>query len=332
MYVAALSASGDQVLWGTYLGGSATDECYALALDSGGNVVVGGTASSSNIPTPGGYDHSLSALYDMYVAKLSADGSDLLWGTFIGGSMGESAHALALDPRGDVIVCGETSSTDMPVPGGYDTSMNGVNDFYLAKLSLAGDQLLWGTYVGGPAYDCGLAVALNPDGRVVFGGYVNSAYMPADGGYDPSHNGGKDYFIAELSPWGDEWLWGTYLGGTGADNFYHLFLTPGGDVLVAGNTYSSNMPVPGGFDRSRNGEYDCYVACLSDPSPRSGDVDGDGRIEVVDLMTLRHALVGHGSVPTWRGDVYLDHRVDSTDAVILAQFLAERLPRLPIWP
>lgn len=200
MYVAALSASGDQVLWGTYLGGSATDECYALALDSGGNVVVGGTTSSSNIPTPGGYDHSLSALYDMYVAKLSADGSDLLWGTFIGGSMSESAHELALDPQGNVIVCGESSSADMPVPGGFDTSMNGINDFYLTKLSSSGDQLLWGTYVGGSAYDWGLAVALNPDGRVVVGGYVNSADVSVGGGYDSSHNGGKDYFIAELSP------------------------------------------------------------------------------------------------------------------------------------
>jgi hypothetical protein len=53
---------------------------------------------------------------------------------------------------------------------------------------------------------------------------------------------------------------------------------------------------------------------------------------MADLLTLRHALVGHGSVATWRGDVYLDHQMDSTDALTLAQYLAERLPRLPVWP
>jgi hypothetical protein len=332
MYVAALSASGDQVLWGTYLGGSASDECYALALDSEGDVVVAGTASSPNIPTPGGYDTSLSSLYGMYVAKLNADGSDLLWGTFICGDFAERARSIALDPKGNVVVCGETCSTEMPVPGGYDTDMNGIYDFYLAKLSASGDRLLWGTYVGGTEYDAGVTVTLDPDGRVIFGGFANSTDMPASGGYDSTPNGAKDYFIAELSPWGDEWLWGTYLGGTGQDDFYRLLRTSRGDLLVAGNTYSSNMPVPGGFDRSRNGEYDCYIACLSDPTPRAGDVNADGRIDVADLMTLRHALVGHGSVATWQGDIYLDHRLDSTDVLILAQFLAERLPCLPVWP
>lgn len=139
------------VLWGTYYGGSGDEMYPALAVDSAGYVVLAGYSESSNLPFPYGYDDSLGGNGDWCVAKLSASGASLLWTTYIGGSDYDYHWdcALAIDASDDILLGGTTSSSDIPVPGGFDTSYNGNGDIYVAKLSPSGSTLRWGTYLGG---------------------------------------------------------------------------------------------------------------------------------------------------------------------------------------
>lgn len=271
MYVAKLSSSGSQLLWGTYVDGSIHEECNGLALDASGNVVFGGYTTSHDMPVPGGYDPTYNGgTADLYVGKLSADGHSLLWGTYLGGSgqdalTADRGVALVLDSEGNVVVGTSTDSTatPMPTPGGYDPSRNGGWDGWVGKLSPDGSQLLWGTFLGGGLDDQLFAMALDASEDVVVGGTTRSADIPVTGGFDTSYNGGVDGYVAKLSPDGSQLLWGTYVGGTGDDSLRAVLSDGAGNVILGGTTRSDDIPVPGGHDTSRNGWEDLYLAVLS---------------------------------------------------------------------
>jgi PKD repeat protein len=262
-YLAKLSAGGNQLLWGSYFGGQAADYVNAVALDAAGNAVMAGFTYSWDLPTPGGYDTVANDI-DGFVAKLSADGSRLLWGTYLGGSGGDRLTALALDAAGNVVVGGFSNSADAPVPGGYDTALKGGVDAYVAKLSADGHQLLWGTYLGGSGSESVYALALDAAASVVAGGYTESADFPVPGGFQIQHHAGAvDGFVAKLAADGSRLLWGTYAGGSAADDIFALNVDASGNVAAAGLTYSSDMPVSGGFHNAPFGGQDGYLAKIS---------------------------------------------------------------------
>ncbi|MBI2876816.1 MAG: SBBP repeat-containing protein [Candidatus Tectomicrobia bacterium] len=150
-FVAKLSFTGSTLIYATFLGGGDDDGGYGIAVDMAGNAhVTGGTFSSGFPTTPGAYDSCYNGgSDDVFVARLSSNGSTLLYSTFLGGS-GSEWGRVALDEEGNAYVTGGTSSLNFPTtPGAYDTSHNGGStDAFVAKLSL-------------PASSPGLALGLN---------------------------------------------------------------------------------------------------------------------------------------------------------------------------
>jgi hypothetical protein len=256
------------LLFSTFLGGSSFDQGYALSLDPSGNPVVTGYAYSSDFPTtPGAYDESHNGSYDVFVAKLDASGSSLLWSTFLGGSLSDRGYALSLDPSGNPVVTGRTESSDFPTtPGAYDESYNGGDDVFMAKLNATGTSLLWSTFLGGSADDLGRALSLDPSGNAVVTGYTDSSDFPAtSGAYDESYNGGyNDGFVAKLDATGTSLLWSTFLGGSADDLAKALSLDASGNPVVTGETWSYDFPTtPGAYDESFNGGHvDAFVVKL----------------------------------------------------------------------
>ena len=261
--------AAQQLLWGTYIGSGGDEAASAMALDGSGNICIVGSTDIDTVPVPSGYDQTFNGgLYDFYVVKLAAGGASLLWGTFLGGSGFDVGYAIALDASGNVVVGGETSSSDIPVPGGYDQHHHGDTygfDIYVAKLSASGSSLLWGTYLGGSDFEVCGGLAVDGSGNILLGGTTNSTDIPVPGGFQQSARGDSDLYAAKLSASGASLLWGTYLGGSGHDDFYALALDASGNPVLAGNTLSTDIPVPGGYDTTYNsGEYgDMYVAKLS---------------------------------------------------------------------
>jgi PKD repeat protein len=271
IYVAKLSSTGNQLVWGTYIGGDTTDKAYSLAIDSEGNVLVGGQGTK-NIPTPNGYLTSLpsDSATAMYLAKLSPSGSSLLWGTFIaGGQCGK----LALDSSNNVVFVAETSKSTAPCPNGYDQTYNGgSSDLYIGKLSSQGNSLLWGTYLGGSNDDAlnddyyegtHLDVKFSRDGNIIVGTTTKSSNIPTPNGYDTSINGLWDIYIAKLSSDGRNLLWGTYLGGSNDDKLGEINFDQSGNIVVTVSTRSTDIPVKNGYQMTHNAGYDGYVAKLS---------------------------------------------------------------------
>ena len=143
----------DPVLsYSSYLGGSGSnnDQASAIALDAAGNVYVAGFTNSMSFPI--GANPPLQPVYgggtDAFVAKLSTDGSTLIYSTYLGGSSNDQAKGIAVDPSGSAYVVGTTSSTNFPAtPGAFQTSLNGSSTF-IAKLDPTGSKLVYATYLG----------------------------------------------------------------------------------------------------------------------------------------------------------------------------------------
>src|SRR3972149_2518499 len=166
-----MSADGSSLLWATFLGGGTgdgNDAIFGLALDGSGRISLGGSTYASDFPaTAGAYDTTHNGAADAFVAKLSADGSSLLWATYLGGSGSaeDEPWAISLDSAGNPVVAGMTYCPDFPTTAGaYDTTYGGgFTDGFVAKLSGDGSSLLWSTFLGGGSGDGDMVSSLARD-------------------------------------------------------------------------------------------------------------------------------------------------------------------------
>ncbi|HEY3244974.1 MAG TPA: SBBP repeat-containing protein, partial [Phycisphaerae bacterium] len=183
-FVTKLDSSGSVLLYSTYLGGTGREDCYEIAVTPGGLAVVTGMTwwQSSGFPTTafalqpsfgGGSEDAFLSV----IAPLGNGSADLVYSTFLGGSGDERGFAVATEPIiGSLYVTGRTSSPNFHTsPGAYDTSFNGQEDIFVLKFiptDVAGYQLSYGTYLGGPlSYDDSFGIAVDPTGAVYVAGY-----------------------------------------------------------------------------------------------------------------------------------------------------------------
>jgi hypothetical protein len=205
-FVAKLNSSLTQILQSTYLGGRGADEAYTIAIHpTTGDVYVAGRTSSTDFPrTSGGAQASKNFGSDAFVARLNSSLTQIFQATYLGGSGGDYANALAVHPTtGEVYVAGYTDSTDFPrTSGGAQTSNGGLNDVFVARLNSSLTQIFQATYLGGSSIDYAYALAIHPTtGEIYVAGQTSSRDFPnTSGGAQASHGGMiRDAFVARLT-------------------------------------------------------------------------------------------------------------------------------------
>ncbi len=314
-FVARLNSSLTQILQATYLGGSGLNGAYALAIHpKTGDVYVAGETSSTNFPnTSGGAQASYRGGFgDAFVARLNSSLTQILQATYLGGSGGDSATALAIHPiTGEVYVAGITRSDDFPrTTGGAQASPGGSFDAFVARLNSSLTQILQSTYLGGSGDDDARALAIHPTtGEVYVAGKTLSTNFPGtSGGAQSNYGGGSfDAFVARLNSNLTQILQATYLGGSDTDYAYALAIHPKtGDVYVAGYTNSSNFPnTAGGEQASNNRGFDAFVARLNSSLTQILQVTylGGSSLEYATALAIHPKT----------GDVYVAGETDSTD-------------------
>ena len=279
-YVVKFDSTGQNIQWATYIGGSRRDQVYTVRTDLAGNVyAVGGTGSDDFPTTAGAYDETFNGplqfngLMDVFVAKFDPNGQ-LLFSTFVGGATpGEENPRAAIEideQRGRIYVAGLTKATDFPTtPGSFQPNYGGGGeDGFVFALSIDGSTLEAATYIGGSGLDMAFTeIEQHPDGSLYIGGWTTSNDFPATAGaFQENLAGGRDGWVARISPDLDQLVYATYLGGDGEDAVNHnqgLAIDPNGRAVVIGTTDSSNFPTTvGAFQESGAGDTDAFITVL----------------------------------------------------------------------
>lgn len=255
------------LLYSTYLGGSAFDSGNGIAVDASGNAYVTGFTQSSDFPTtPGAFDISLTGSQDAFVTKLNADGTALVYSTYLGGSDTDTGDAIAVDAFGNAYVTGSTQSSDFPTTlGAYDTTLGGVVDAFVTKLNATGTALLYSTYLGGSGLDRGGGITVDASGNAYVTGFTQSNDFPTTpGAFQTIMNGTEDAFVTKLNAAGTALVFSTFLGGGGSDTGNAIAVDAAGNVYVAGDTGSADFPTTlGAYDTTFNGISDVFITKMN---------------------------------------------------------------------
>jgi len=273
-FVAKLGPTGIPI-YVTYLGGTLADNAQDVRADSAGHAYITGSTSSTDFPTTasafqsafGGNDQANgfdAYVGDAFVAELSADGSSLVYSSYLGGVSLEDARGITLDGSGKVLIEGNVrrgpNPPNFPVTAGaYQTTYGGgFSDAFVAKFDTAQSgaaSLVYATYLGGNGQDSDGA------GWAVFGDASGNAYVvgstfPSRGSFpitagafqSTSTSTAAVGFVAKLDATGSTLLWSTLFGGTGGEYLAHPFVDAAGNVFVGGGTRSTDLPTtPGAF-------------------------------------------------------------------------------------
>src|SRR5206468_150827 len=160
-FVAKLNPSGSQLIYSTYFGGSVGEYGSSIAVNSTGEVFVGGVTSSPNFPTKNPVQPSFGGnLADAFVMKLNAAGSTLVFSTYLGGSGDDRGYRLVLDSSSNVYVVGQTTSSNFPVASALQPAMGGGADAFITKFGSTG-SVMFSTYLGGTGIDGATGVAVD---------------------------------------------------------------------------------------------------------------------------------------------------------------------------
>ncbi len=245
-----------ELTFSTYLGGGMFDAITALAADPQGNTYLGGWTESSDFPFVGGMQPASGGRIDGFVAKVNASGQ-LVYSTYFGGTNEDRVQAIAVDASGVVTFAGLTNSTNIPVQIPARGALAGGRDAFLARLSAAGNQLVFSTYLGGTGHDAALAVAIDSSGNAVVAGETASTDFPAHNAYLSSLGGSVDGFLTRFSSTG-ALLSSTYFGGGGDDRIRAVAISSDGAIHATGSTASSNFPVNAAAFPSLHGSMDAF--------------------------------------------------------------------------
>jgi hypothetical protein len=240
-------------LYSTYLGAGAEDDGYAIAVDSTGAAYVTGQTSSPGFPKANPLpapNNALQGPTDAFVTKFSADGTTLVYSTYLGGTGTDSANAIALDSSLQAYVTGSTDSTDFPAAGNPQPTLGGGIDAFIAELSAAGNSLVYATYIGGTADEIGYGIAVDSTGIYVVGSTSSNDFGPLANASQGSFQGGTgtnptDGFVVKINPATGSAIYGSYLGGSGNDIATGVAVDAAHIIYVTGVTLSTDFPVAG---------------------------------------------------------------------------------------
>jgi len=162
------------VNYSTYLGGSGADSGRGIAVDREGSAYVTGWTNSSDFPTSLPLDGSWNGSLDVFVSKLSSNGSSLVYSTYLGGTDDDYGLDIEVDSLGSAYLTGYTGSCDFPTVASFDNTCNSARDAFVAKLNPAGNSLEYSTYLGGSSEDWGWDIALDTGRSAYVIGYTSS--------------------------------------------------------------------------------------------------------------------------------------------------------------
>ncbi len=266
VFVSKLNTAGNALIYSTFLGGPGADTANAIAVDDQGSAYIVGDAGKDfpgNPFTSGGH---------VFVSKINAAGSAIVFSMFLGGNSFEYATDVAVDSAHDIYVVGNTFSTDFPVLNPAQSTKGGGSnnnhDAFVTRIKADGSALVYSTYLGGSQTDEASGIALDDLGNAYITGVTQSNLdFPLMNAYQPTYGGERgDAFVTKLNATGDAFVYSTYLGGNNDENYFSGHGPYGGiavdstyNAFVTGYTCSANFPTLGSFRNGQSGTCFAFV-------------------------------------------------------------------------
>jgi uncharacterized repeat protein (TIGR01451 family) len=281
-FVASFDPAGVP-LFSTFVGGNSSEFAYGVALDGLSDVyVVGSTRSTDFLPFQANrpFQATKAGGRDAFVTKISADGSQWVYSTYLGGE-GDDCFTgsgslngvpnigcrVAVDQNGSAMIAGVTESAHFPA-GSTDplqAEYGGGHDGFVAKLSPAGDSLMYSTYLGGSDFDQISDIDVDSDGSAYVIGWTFSEDFPISGSsvvFQGQYGEETDVFVTKLSPDGDEMIYFAVLGGSENDNGYAIAVGPNNQTYITGATKSMDFPIKNSLQAYQAAD-DVFVTVLN---------------------------------------------------------------------
>lgn len=252
----------DPVLsYSTYLGGLSVDHGLAIAVDNTGAVYVTGYTASLDFPLAGSIQGVIGGGIDVFITKINASGSAVIYSTYLGGTGDDFGFGVAVDNTGAAYLTGYTKSSDFPVvtPALGALGIGGVFDAFVTKINPAGSAIVYSTYLGGTGEEWGRGIAVDSAGAAYVTGNTASADFPLMNPIQPTFAGLIDAFITKVNPAGSAYVYSTYLGGAGADYGNGIAVDSSGNAYVAGHTNSTDFPLAAAIQGANAGVLDVFV-------------------------------------------------------------------------
>ena len=274
-YVFKLNATGNGLIFSTYLGGTLDDVAESMAFDSAGNIVICGYTESADFPLVNPLDDTLDGDRDCFIAKLAPTGDTLLFSTYIGGNASDSARSISIAYSGGIVVCGSTTSSDFPTSHAFASNNHGGTDSFLLKMDSEESSISFSTYLGGSDDDISYALIADDYDGIYITGMTYSQDFPTLNAYDSTYNGDVDVFVTKIDAVNGIILYSTFVGGSHYDSASSIYVDDLGFAYVTGLTGSDDFPHFNGYDDTLNGTSDGFIFKLGDMSDSDGDLIPD---------------------------------------------------------
>ncbi len=273
------------IAYSTFLGGSGLERAKGIAVDLAGNAYVAGFTASSDFPTkPGAFRTTKSSTADIFVTKLNAAGTAMVYSTYLGGHQefccvglstdGGLAIDAAVDAGGNVYVTGNTTIRDFPTTPGALQPAHGSNcapgnstgfrchDAFVTKLNVNGDALVYSTFLGGTDFDAGTGIAVDAAGNAYVSGRTLSPNFPVTpGAFQTGSAAAGSAFVVKLNPAGSALVYSTLLG-SGSLIAYAIAVDATGNAYVTGHGFG--VPTtPGAFQALPPANINAFVTKLN---------------------------------------------------------------------
>ena len=264
-FIAKIPSDMSDIHWLRYIGGNGTESGWCLDVDDAGNTYLTGETNSTDFPSTDSFDNFYNGFTDSFVLKLSADGTTIIYSTYLGGEDDDVGLYISIDSENCAYITGWTKSGGFPVfpeSGCFDATYNDRTDCFITKVSPDGDELVFSTYIGDIGEDKGVACAIDESNNLYCAGITNSQNFPVTENPLFEYNGFGDGFVLKLSTTGDELLFSTFIGGYDVDVLYDMCLDSSGSVYITGYTESEDFPPKYELD-THQGEDDCFLTKLT---------------------------------------------------------------------
>ena len=257
------------VVYSAYFGGSATEGANAVAADGAGNAYITGYTDATDFPTVNAEQGSLTGDSNVFISKISADGTKLIYSTYLGGTGTDIGTGIGVDSSGNALVTGWTESKDFPVANAYQgqySSKTLAYNAFVTKLNPAGNALVFSTYLGGDTTDQANGIAVDSSGNAYITGGTDSSNFPTttgaiQGGANP---GGKGFiFLTKMSGSG-ALVYSTFLNAGDLDGIAStaqgVAVDGSGNAYVTGFTSRKDLILANALESTYKGSQAAFVS------------------------------------------------------------------------